>query len=75
MSIKDLINKSYEKDSSGFESLFSDIMSEKMEAAIGAKYADMFEAKESDDEEDESDDDADDEEDESDDDEDDEDEC
>lgn len=60
MSIKDLINKAYEKDASGFEALFDAIMSEKMEAAIGAKYDDMFESKDEDeDEDDEMDDDGD----------------
>ena len=42
MSIKDLINQAYTKDAESFESTFADIMADKMESALGAKYDEMF---------------------------------
>jgi hypothetical protein len=60
MSVKDLINKAYEKDAAGFEEMFASIMDERMENAIANKYDDMFgEAKNYDDEDDDEDDDLD----------------
>ena len=46
MSVKELIQKASDKDATGFESAFSDIMSDKMMAAIEAKYTAMFSAEE-----------------------------
>jgi hypothetical protein len=42
MSIKDLINQAYTKDAESFESSFADIMADKMESSLGAKYDEMF---------------------------------
>ena len=42
MSVKELIQKASDKDATGFESAFSDVMSDKMMAAIEAKYTAMF---------------------------------
>jgi|TARA_R110000803_G_C11702643_1_gene285711 ATP-dependent protease HslVU (ClpYQ) ATPase subunit len=46
MSVKELIQKASDKDATGFESAFSDVMSDKMMAAIEAKYTAMFSAEE-----------------------------
>lgn len=46
MSVKELIQKASDKDATGFESAFGDIMSDKMMAAIEAKYTAMFSAEE-----------------------------
>ena len=51
MSIKDLIGNAFNKDASEFEKVFEDIMSEKTDAALSAKYDEMFESKEDDDKE------------------------
>ena len=42
MSVKELIKTAMNKDATGFESAFSDIMSDKMMAAIETKYTAMF---------------------------------
>jgi len=42
MSVKELIRHAIEKDATGFESKFDDIMADKMTSAIETKYADMF---------------------------------
>jgi hypothetical protein len=42
MSVKELIQKASDKDATGFESAFGDIMSDKMMAAIETKYTAMF---------------------------------
>ena len=46
MSVKELIRHAIEKDATGFESKFDDIMADKMTYAIETKYADMFGASE-----------------------------
>ena len=46
MSVKELIRHAIEKDATGFESKFDDIMADKMTSAIETKYADMFGASE-----------------------------
>lgn len=68
MSIKDLIKSAFEKDATSFEETFANIMAEKQEAAIAAKYDSMFgeeleEAKEDEDEDEEMEDEDDEEED------------
>jgi membrane-associated HD superfamily phosphohydrolase len=62
MSIKDLIQSALNGSASEFEQTFSEVMSQKMEDAVGAKYDEMFEEKhdakkEEDDDDDEEDDD------------------
>ena len=42
MSVKELIRHAIEKDATGFESKFDDIMADKMTSAIETKYADMY---------------------------------
>jgi len=42
MSIKELIQHAVQKDASGFEAKFNDIMADKMTSAIETKYAAMF---------------------------------
>ena len=42
MSVKELIQKAQDKDATGFESAFGDIMSDKMMSAIETKYTSMF---------------------------------
>lgn len=42
MSVKDLIKSAFEKDASSFETTFNSVMGEKMEAALSAKYDEMF---------------------------------
>ena len=44
MSVKDLIRTAMEKDASAFEQTFDSVMGEKAEAAIAAKYDEMFSA-------------------------------
>ena len=46
MSVKELIRHAIEKDATGFESKFDDIMADKMTSAIETKYADRFGASE-----------------------------
>ena len=46
MSVKELIRHAIEKDATGFESKFDEIMADKMTSAIETKYADMFGASE-----------------------------
>ena len=46
MSVKELIRHAIEKDATGFESKFDDIMADKMTSDIETKYADMFGASE-----------------------------
>ena len=46
MSVKELIRHAIEKDATGIESKFDDIMADKMTSAIETKYADMFGASE-----------------------------
>ena len=42
MSVKELIRHAMDKDATGFESSFNDIMADKMTAAIDTKYTDMY---------------------------------
>jgi hypothetical protein len=42
MDVKELIQHAMQKDASGFEAKFSDIMSDRMTTAIETKYAAMF---------------------------------
>jgi hypothetical protein len=42
MSIKDMINHAHNKDANSFETAFADVMAGKVEAALGAKFDDMF---------------------------------
>jgi hypothetical protein len=42
MSVKDLIKSAFDKDASAFETTFNSVMGEKMEAALSAKYDEMF---------------------------------
>lgn len=46
MSVKDLIKSAFEKDASSFETSFNAVMGEKMEAALSAKYDEMFSVEE-----------------------------
>lgn len=67
MSVKDLIAAAFNKDAGAFESAFSDVMKDKVSAAIDSKFygseeADLDESKDEDDMEDDEDDMEDDEE-------------
>jgi len=42
MSVSDLIKSAIDKDASGFESSFNNIMADRMTAAIGQKYDSMY---------------------------------
>jgi hypothetical protein len=42
MSVSDLIKNAIDKDASGFESSFNNIMADRMTAAIGQKYDSMY---------------------------------
>ena len=58
MSVKDLIAAAFNKDAGAFESAFSDVMKDKVSAAIDSKFygseeADLDESKDEDDMEDE----------------------
>jgi hypothetical protein len=42
MSVKELIQQAVQKDATGFENKFNDIMADRMLAAIETKYTSMF---------------------------------
>jgi len=42
MSVSDLIKNAIDKDASGFETSFNNIMADRMTAAIGQKYDSMY---------------------------------
>ena len=42
MSVSDLIKSAIDKDASGFESSFNNIMADRMTSAIGQKYDSMY---------------------------------
>jgi hypothetical protein len=42
MSVKELIQQAVQKDATGFEDKFNDIMTDRMVAAIETKYTSMF---------------------------------
>ena len=46
MSVSDLIKNAIDKDASGFETSFNNIMADRMTAAIGQKYDSMYGASE-----------------------------
>jgi len=40
--VKDMINHAYNKDASGFEAAFNQVMADKMEVSLGAKFDSMY---------------------------------
>ena len=40
--VKDIINHAYNKDASGFEAAFNQVMADKMEVSLGAKFDSMY---------------------------------
>ena len=40
--VKDMINHAYNKDASGFEAAFNQVMADEMEVSLGAKFDSMY---------------------------------